>query len=225
MSANPGTETAATGSPKKYSYRRAQPQTAERQAGQYMPKEMRMQQVGVNKKSHFTFGYDNNSIASKSMAHADEAKTVDQKWNFQPVKGEGNNAKTHFSIGQSGAFHAQSTNKADFQLHSQEGQADARVQRQQLMNELRKSHLPSGQDVTPVTTNQACFQGPQSQGSTNAEQQKEKQAIVNRVRGVKPNFQYGNDKVSYQTANTAATAAPHKSGYVDKQWQKEHAAS
>jgi len=93
------------------------------------------------------------------MGNHAEIDANKQKWNPQVTKASKNLAKSNFTLGLKNEFYSEATSKAEFKKPNVLSIDDSSAKRVELLNELRKSHLPSGQEVFPNTTAQDSFKG------------------------------------------------------------------
>ena len=66
-------------------------------------------------------------------------------------------ARSNFTIGQNKVFTGQTSANADYKTHAEGKQNEAAKTRIAMIQELRKSHLPTGDAKVPATTAQEHF--------------------------------------------------------------------
>ena len=146
------------------------------------------------KASHFSLGFDKGHPNQIDQSKQDEALKL--KWQPEQAKKSGSMARSNFTIGQNKVFNGQTSAKSDYKPNTEGVSSEAVENRKAMIQELRKSHLPSGDANIPQTTAQDHFKTSldPAQEAIAAKQRKEEQKhIVNKVRGFKPNFKFGAD--------------------------------
>ena len=108
--------------------------------GQYVTKEARREQAQQVKASHFQLGYVKEDDSHKRGI---EEENLKKKWKPEAAAPTSNLAKSNFSLGASTKFTATSMSQGAFQNHGAAFDPRAKEKRLELLNELRKSNLPS----------------------------------------------------------------------------------
>lgn len=184
-----------------------------------MPQSIRNARVTEIRSSHFTLGYEPtaNTMAS---SNTETKETIEKKWNLQPVTKASNTAasRQNFTINAGGAvFHGLSSNASDFSKTklANNDTSNSEELRFQLAKRLKQSNLPFGDGYTFNTSNNDAYLPSNPADSSNkAEALNERNKIVEKVRGAKPNFIYGQDKPTYNSINNTTFMSPEISNYV-----------
>lgn len=103
--------------------------------------------------------------ANKDNNKAVQDEINRQKWNPKAALAKKDLARSNFSLGTSNTFNGLSQNQNDFQNHgSTQFDPNAKAKRLELVNQLRKSNLPSQHFDFPKSTAQESFA--QAKGQT-----------------------------------------------------------
>lgn len=116
-------------------------------------------------------------------------------------------------MGNSGAFDGQTQANHDFKNFGTKFDSDAKEKRQALVNELRRSNLPTQNFDFPKSTAQDSYAQSKSNVENTEAIRKRKQdadEIVARVRPAKPNFSLGGHKLDYNTENKGSMKEPER---------------
>lgn len=127
-------------------------------------------------------------------------------------------------MGKDNAFHADSTNKKDFMNYGKINDKVTEQTRLDMVNDLRKSHLPTGTEQMPKSTANDSYKlnlSAEQKAMDMQQRNQEKQQIFDRVRGTKPNFRLGADKMTYQTEGSSNLILPNGMTYGGNNMMKE----
>ena len=127
------------------------------------------------------------------------------------AKATKNLAKSNWQLGASNTFDGLSMNRNDYKNNAAHYDPTAKAKRLELVQELRRSNLPTQDFSMPKSTQQDCFvSGKTKEEDAQAarERKQDAAAIFARVRGVKPNFSLGEHKLDYTSENKGRIQQP-----------------